>query len=319
MTWVNDGGNHNVVADDASFTSGPPSTDMWQYSHTFHSGGSYPYSCEVHVGQGMVGTVTVAGVFADDLESGDDSAWPDSTGTRGTCTCYFSSDCVSGSFCDYGPGGFSTEDICTWVDGKPQGVPGANCNLPHVGPWGGEICDGVCMPAAFGSQIGSESEDLILQGVSLWADALLLPAVAGGGPPVPALVDAVKGLDFSGPDVAMNLGRQVSSLLILSGATGFYDHFCHWEQYPHEPEPDLWVDLSEDDCRANAARLIVDGLAAELIEPGSCAGVIDQIRASCPNWQQVFDAPCKGPKALQCVAEQIEETAVFLSTPRVLE
>ena len=107
VTWTNDGlGSHNVVADDASFSSGPPSTDEWVFSHTFHTGGDFPYHCEVHVGQGMVGTVTVEGVFGDSFEVGDDTTWDFSTGLRPGCTCYFSSDCAGATFCDYGPGGF---------------------------------------------------------------------------------------------------------------------------------------------------------------------------------------------------------------------
>ena len=110
VTWVNDGGVHNVVGD--GFTSGPPSNDLWTYSYTFHHGGDYPYVCEVHEDAGMVGTVTVEGIFGDPFESGDTMAWSDTTPLRPSCTCYFSGDCVSGSFCDYGPGGFPVEDIC---------------------------------------------------------------------------------------------------------------------------------------------------------------------------------------------------------------
>ncbi len=315
VTWTNDGGLHNVVAGDDSFTSGPPSTDLWVFSHSFHHGGTNPYICEVHSAQGMTGTVTVEGIFGDEFEVGDDSAW--SQGFRETCTCYFSSDCFSGSFCDYGPGGFGTEDICTWVDNKPDGNPGTGCDLPHTGPWGGPICDGLCTASSLGSRIGREPQSLIQQGVQLWADALLLPAEAGGGPPDPALVEAVLGLGFESPEIAMNLGRQVNDVLILAGSPGFYEHFCHYEQHPDEPNPDIWVDLSEDACRANAARLAVDALLAELVEPGSGGGFIGQIAKVCGDWQQLFSSPCAaGPKALDCVEQRIEDAAVFIATPR---
>ena len=235
---------------------------------------------------------------------------------RATCTCYFSSDCAGSSFCRFGAGGFTTQDICTWVDGKPNGVPGAGCDLPHAGPWGGEICDGTCVSPGGGSRIGLEPPDLIEQGVQLWADALLLPAAAGGGVPDPTLVEQVLGLGFSSPEIAINLGRQVNDLLILSGSAGFYQHFCHWEQHPDEPNPALWVDLSQDPCRADAARWAVDALLAELIVPGSGADFVDQIPKVCDDWQQLFGSPCSsGPESLACVRRRIAEAAVFLATP----
>ena len=89
--------------------------------------------------------------------------------------------------------------------------------------------------------------------MQLWAGALLRPAEAGGGPPDPELVETVLALDFASPAVAMNPGRQVNDLFILAGSPGFYDHFCHYEQHPDEPDPALWVDLSDDPCRAAAA------------------------------------------------------------------
>ncbi len=239
---------------------------------------------------------------------------------RATCTCYFSSDCAGSSFCYYGAGGIFTQDICTWVDGKPDGVPGTGCDLPHAGPWGGEICDGTCVSPAFGSRIGREPPDLIEQGVQLWADALLRPAEAGGGVPDPALVEQVLGLGFWSPEIAINLGRQVNDLLILSGSAGFYQHFCHWEQHPDEPDPAIWVDLSQDPCRAGAARWAVDALLAELIVPGSGADFVDQIPEACDDWQQLFGSPCSsGPESLACVRQRIAEAAVFLATPRALE
>ncbi len=320
VTWTNDGGLHNVIAADDSFTSGPPSKDLWVFSQTFHEGGFFPYSCEVHVAQGMVGTVTALGIFGDDFEAGDETAWSSATGLRESCTCYFSSDCPGAQFCNWGPGGPTGEDICTWVDGKPNGNPGTGCDLPHIGPWGGDICDGVCADSQLGSQMGSEPRGLIEQGVQLWADAMLLPAEAGGGVPDPVLVAELLGLGFSSPEVAINLGRHVNDLLILSGSPGFYEHFCHFEQHPGEPNPAMWVDLSRDSCRATSARLAALALLAEWINPGAGAAFVHQIPRHCDDWQQLFGAPCgSGPKSLACVQERIAAAAVFLSTPRALE
>jgi plastocyanin len=55
-------GHHNVVADDGSFTSGPPADAPWEYVHVFTSAGNNPYYCEPHGGpggNGMSGVIIV--------------------------------------------------------------------------------------------------------------------------------------------------------------------------------------------------------------------------------------------------------------------
>ena len=71
VTFVNRGGFHNVVADDASFRcaqgcdgaggSGDPSDAAWSATVTLATPGTVGYHCEVHgaVGNGMFGTITV--------------------------------------------------------------------------------------------------------------------------------------------------------------------------------------------------------------------------------------------------------------------
>jgi plastocyanin len=73
VTFVNQGGNHNVVADDGSFRcsrgcrgdaqgdTGAPSTAHWVVSLTFDKAGTVGYFCEIHgaPGSGMFGTITV--------------------------------------------------------------------------------------------------------------------------------------------------------------------------------------------------------------------------------------------------------------------
>ena len=57
VRWINGidgGGIHNVIADDSSFTSGPPAFP-WIYDHVFTSEGIFPYYCSVHGGPGGVG------------------------------------------------------------------------------------------------------------------------------------------------------------------------------------------------------------------------------------------------------------------------
>jgi len=65
VIFKNGGGDHNVVADDNSFTSGAPSTDAWSISQTFTTAGTKRYYCVVHGGpggSGMSGVITVNAV-----------------------------------------------------------------------------------------------------------------------------------------------------------------------------------------------------------------------------------------------------------------
>ena len=149
VTWINDGGFHNVDADDGSFTSGAPSSDLWQFSHTFRSGGSYGYHCDTHEAQGMTGTINVAGIFADGLEEGTTAGWNSVTGGLPNCDCYFSSDCEEpNGFCDWGM--LTSEDICLWRLTKPT-APGLGCDAAYFGDWIAGICDGICSPSTRGS------------------------------------------------------------------------------------------------------------------------------------------------------------------------
>lgn len=62
VRWTNVSGNHNVLADDGSFTSGPVAPAPWEFTHTFTVAGNNPYYCVPHGGpggQGMSGVVVV--------------------------------------------------------------------------------------------------------------------------------------------------------------------------------------------------------------------------------------------------------------------
>lgn len=63
VVWTNvGGGEHDVMADNGSFGFGPPSTEAWEFDHTFTSAGSFGYHCTLHgrPGSGMSGTVNVS-------------------------------------------------------------------------------------------------------------------------------------------------------------------------------------------------------------------------------------------------------------------
>ena len=69
VTWVNDGGLHNVAANDGSFRcavgcdatggDGDPSSAAWSFTLTFDDPEVVDYVCEVHAGLGMTGRIEV--------------------------------------------------------------------------------------------------------------------------------------------------------------------------------------------------------------------------------------------------------------------
>ncbi len=62
VKWTNDGGSHNVKADDNSFTSGSVSSSAWVFKHAFSTPGNFRYYCENHGGpngSGMSGIIRV--------------------------------------------------------------------------------------------------------------------------------------------------------------------------------------------------------------------------------------------------------------------
>ena len=74
VEWINTGGFHNVNGTLATYPGNPegfgnggPSSDAWTFSHTFTEVGVYDYQCDPHVDFGMVGTVTVIPVPANDI------------------------------------------------------------------------------------------------------------------------------------------------------------------------------------------------------------------------------------------------------------
>ena len=62
VAWVNDGGRHQVVADNGSFQSPQLTTAQQKFVYQFRRPGVFPYHCFFHGGaggKGMSGVVTV--------------------------------------------------------------------------------------------------------------------------------------------------------------------------------------------------------------------------------------------------------------------
>jgi hypothetical protein len=252
-------------------------------------------------------------VFADAFEIGTPGRWSSTIPpSLPSCNCYFSGDC-SGGFCDYAS--LPQEDNCTFAIPKPQSVPGAGCFEDHPGEFQLGICDGFCTSSANGSTLGGFDPAILAEGVELWSESVLRPSEAGGGPVDPDLAAAALALPI-GEDQSIVLGRQVASLMSETAGIGFYDYFCHFEA--GDPSTRFYVDLSVDKCRLMAGRLAAEALAAELLEPGTGAPILDGIAAYCPGGLPAFGANCAaGPTALTCLDARIRDLVVFLTTPRL--
>lgn len=68
VTWTNEEGLHNVVAPglfrcangcDGEGGNGDPAKNAWSFSRTFNSVAEIDYFCEIHLGFGMVGSISV--------------------------------------------------------------------------------------------------------------------------------------------------------------------------------------------------------------------------------------------------------------------
>jgi plastocyanin len=74
VRWDNLGGNHNVngatsvfPSNPEGFTSGVPSSALWNFVHIFTIPGVYNYRCDPHASSGMVGKVTVLAAAVVDV------------------------------------------------------------------------------------------------------------------------------------------------------------------------------------------------------------------------------------------------------------
>lgn len=232
------------------------------------------------------------------------------------CTCYFSPDCgPDGGFCDYG-GPYTQETNCFWRDGKPDAILNGCSTELELDEWLPNICDGVCSAARNGSANGLEDKALVGQAVELWSQAIVEPTIYGGETVDAAIAEIAMNVPFNSPNISESLGRHTADLVALVAGEEFHGYFCHWEGHPGEPGP--LVSIAGDTCRIRAVELTVDGLVAEMDNPGSAAAYIGEIASVCPDWQTRFEPRCAaGPEALQCVSKFVEELAYFLTTPPI--
>jgi plastocyanin len=62
VAWVNDGGRHQIVADNGAFKSQELTAAQQKFTYQFRRAGVFPYHCHFHGGpggKGMSGVITV--------------------------------------------------------------------------------------------------------------------------------------------------------------------------------------------------------------------------------------------------------------------
>ena len=241
---------------------------------------------------------------------GPSGATPDTP----ACNCYFSGDCVGvNQFCDWGPGGFTVEDICWWREPKPT-EPGNGCSTEYEGPFIA-LCDGICSADFLGSSVGHEDTEMLVAAARAWTSAMLEPSRRGGGPVDELFASQARAVPFASPYSAEIIGRNAADLLGVASSSDFYDYFCHYEHHPDELGD--FVNLEGDACRIGAARVAMEALTTEMLSPGTGASKVQAIANLCPGWQEMFAPRCPaGPEALNCMQELVASMARFLTTPR---
>lgn len=253
-------------------------------------------------------------IYEDDFDLGNPNQWNQviAPNMLPNCDCYFSGDCVSGNFCNWGPSGPFTEDNCNFRIPKPGGIVNAGCHTDVGSP--GPICDGICSPTSSGSVFANEKQRLIEEAVEHWTEAMLRPAErTGGGPMDPTASQRALAVPFEEPFVSWTLGRHVADVLMLSASDRFYNFFCHFEF--NMETPDYYVDLSTQPCHLQAGYLSVRALLGEYLQNGQGVSELDRLRELCPGWQEMFAPRCPpGPNALECVKNRVRDAAVYLRT-----
>lgn len=221
------------------------------------------------------------------------------------CDCYFSGDCNSGQFCDWG--NLSNEDSCFWRQPKPFGNIGAGCD-EDFNDWG--QCDGICADSAQTQMFTFEEPDMLLEAIALWGEAFTVTAAEGGGNPNLNLVDQVHNLPWSDPKTVNRTGKVVVELMLLTlGEKAVV--FPGFEGFQSE---DLTVlDLSDDFCRIQTANAAIATLVAEMRQPGSGSVAFDGMRTDCLD-QRMLGRVCGGMADTgECLYGRIQDFADVLA------
>lgn len=225
------------------------------------------------------------------------------------CDCYFSSDCASGQWCNWGS--LSVEDSCWWRRPKPQGQVGANCDEDY-GDWG--QCDGKCtssaapnQPGGPGSAIANERPEMILAGIQSWADAFADAGLGGGGAPSGDAVTAIHAMPFNDLNITYGLWRFTSEMLILAAGPDALRPPTADAEHPEY----VVRDFSRDEAALRNFRLVIAALAAEIEELGSGRRILDGVELSALD-AAMFERICTSSDLRDCLYVRVQDLGQFI-------
>lgn len=226
------------------------------------------------------------------------------------CNCYFSSNCAdANAFCDYGPAGPYTRDICAFREPKPDGLgPGCDQGIPGGG-YG--QCDGRCATPNSGSACWVVAPDLVAEAVRLWGRAILEPLSSGGGLIEPELVEEAARLVAVAPCAEL-LGRSVGGNVIETMVGDVYEH----PDVGHDFQDHSLIGLVREDCILEALQLGVEALALELENPGPGMKLLDSLPERCPEILETARR-CPDLDPLECIQSRIGSVATLFTTEPV--
>jgi hypothetical protein len=220
------------------------------------------------------------------------------------CDCYFSSDCESGNFCNYGD--LSIEDSCWWRQPKPRGAIGAGC-VDDFDDWG--RCDGICTPSRLGmTLVGAEVTEDLSRGIDLWLRAFTETSLTGGGTPAMETLHRIETIGFENPTMSYGLWRMAIETMALSRG----------EAYLLEPATGTYsltdvgvADLRGDHVRLRNGQLAGAALLAEIEQAGAGRDFVARIDESALD-ADLYGRICPSGDRLACLYERIADMGEVL-------
>jgi hypothetical protein len=208
------------------------------------------------------------------------------------CDCYFSGDCETGNFCNWGV--LSQEDSCFWKTPKPQGNVGVGCE-DEYGSFG--QCDGICSPSGPPSPPDVTEDDIEV--IRLWRDAFNAVSLSGGGTISRQYVQRIQnvGLDSVAAD---DLGKIVVELLLVTRGSEFVTFPTRTGFRTEE----LTVAGIERGCRFDAGNTLVDAFISELETPYSGGTVLAKLDSTCLD-TGTLDRICAGEAPNACLYQRV--------------
>lgn len=221
------------------------------------------------------------------------------------CNCYFSGDCpFGGQFCDWDS--IPTEDNCWFRSPKPDGQPGQGCWGDHPA-WG--RCDGVCSPPQRNTMVVNETKENVVDGVRLWAHAMLETAINGGGVPDIQWMERSADIGFNDPETNDNMWRIVLEIIVF--ARGLED-----VEFPERDMPTAYnvsmKPLDANSTEAHNVELAIHTVLAEMERVGAGRYYAEQMDPNAFD-EKFIDGVCKhAPDDMTCIYWRLSDIADVL-------